>query len=161
MKVQPAQLEQVLVSEEDGGVVILSADAGTVAGDLKELDRGLEVRFIKHASHWRIVHVSHPGCPFNEPVGEYGEYLVTTVHAEMSDLGAWRGLDQRIVDRLREIDPRGGYDFAKALEERRREREKHQRDEWHELVGEHAAEAAYSIRRENGERYRGRIFVPR
>lgn len=161
MKVQPAQLDQVLVSEEDGGVVILSADAGTVAADLKELDRGLEVRFIKHASHWRIVHVSHPGCPHNAHVGEYGEYLVTTVHAELSDLGVWVGLDQRIVDRLREIQPggRGGYDYAKALEDRRREREKRNRDEWNERMGEAAEQAAHALRKANGERYRGRIFT--
>lgn len=158
MKVEPAHIDQIRVSD-DGRVHVYDADAGTVAADLKALDAGLEVRFSERGECWIIQHVSHPGCPHNGDVGDHGRYLVTSVQATLGRTGVWTGLDQRVVDRFREIRPDSGYDYAKALEDKRKQREKHQRDRWHETVGEMSELAAHSLRRENGTPYKGRIFT--
>jgi hypothetical protein len=67
------------------------------------------------------------------------------------------------VDRLEFIDSegRGGYDYAKALEQGRRDRERQEREGFRERLGETAELAAHALRKDLGERYRGRVFVPR
>jgi hypothetical protein len=159
VKVQAAHVDQVRLAGDE--VYILSKDAGTVAGDLAAMDSGLEVRFAKHTSCWLIVHVSHPGCLHNGNVGDYGEYLVSSVQAHRGNSGVWTGLDDRLVTRFREIRPGGSYDYAQALEDSTRRKHSSERAEFHERTGEAAELAAHEIRKAEGTKYRGRVFVPR
>lgn len=163
MLVEAATVDQIRQTD-DGGWIVIPAEAGTVAGDIRKLDAGLKVRFSKTSKHWAIFHEHHPDCPHNGTAGPGSTYLVMTAQAHQGIGGIWTGLDQRVVKRLEQINPfgRAGYDYAAELEKSHHDAQKRQKHEFAERVGEAAERAAHSIRRELSlGSYKGRIHVPR
>lgn len=156
MDIEPANINQVRLGE-DGRVVEIDRDVGNVARDLRDLDPGLKVRFAERGKCWVVYHEHHPGCPHN---GTQQQYLVKSIQAHQGRTGAWTGLDQRLVDRLREIRPGGGYDYVQALERAAKTRAERQRKQRAELFGEMAEHGAHAIRKDLGARYQGRAFIP-
>lgn len=152
MKIQPASIDQVRVAA-DGRLVTVTADAGGVAENLRRLDPCLRLRYSETADCWIVyrVHRNGESCGDDDP--DRTEELVLTAQE----------CDHRIIDRLEYIDSegRGGYDYAKALEDGRRDRERRDRERFHEQIGQTAEQAAHALRRDLGERYRGRTFVPK
>lgn len=158
MRVEPAHVDQIRRGME-GRMVLIDADVGGVAADLRALDPGLKVRFAERGECFVVFHDRHPGCPHN---GVEDSYLVTSVKAQRTASGTFTGLDQRVVDRLRALDPsKGRYDFAADVERMNRDardRERKARLESLDVLNERAAHA---VRKDLGARYRGRAFVPR
>ena len=162
MEVQPASISQVQVGE-DGRVYEISAESSTVVADLQAMDKGLKVRFSERGQCFIVRHEHHDGCPHNGTVGEGGSYLVSTVQAYQGRTGVWTGLDQRLVDRIRFIDPHGrsGYNYADELEKASRKAREDQRRQFTEKMGDIGERAAHALRKDLGQRYKGRAFVPR
>ena len=162
MEIEPAHISQIRLGD-DGTVYEYDADAGTVAADLQAIDKGLRVRWTERGHCWIIYHKHHPGCPHNGAGQEGSEYLVTSVQAYQGRTGIWTGLDQRVVDRIRFINPQAGnYDYAKALEAHSKRREERQRKDRAEVFGEMAEVGAHAIRKDLGlGPYKGRVFKPR
>jgi hypothetical protein len=143
MRVDPASIDQIRQGR-DGRVHVIDADVGGVAEDLKRIHPGLGVRYHEASDHYSVFFESEDGTE---------TYLITTALQ----------LDHRIVDRIREIDRdgRSGYDYAKELEEGTLKARERALAAFRDRVGEHAEQAAYAIRRDMGERYKGRAFIPR
>jgi len=160
MRIEPAHISQIRLGE-DGSVYEISEDVGNVAADLRLIDAGLKVRFAVRGKCWIVFHEHHGDCPHNGTEGPGSTYLVTSVNAHQTRSGVWTGLDQRLVDRIREIQPggRSGHDFAKALERSYNDRLERKRKERAELFGEMAEAGAHAIRKDLGERYKGRAFI--
>ena len=152
MRVQPASIDQVQRAA-DGRLVTITADAGGVAENLRRLDPCLRLRYSEAGDCWIVyrVHRNGEACRDDDP--DRTEELVLTAQE----------CDQRIISRLEFIDPqgRGGYDYADALEQARLDRERNERLSFRERMGETAEQAAHALRKDMGERYRGRTFVPR
>jgi hypothetical protein len=155
MRIEPARIDQVLRAR-DGRMVPIDKDAGGVAEDLHRIDPHLKVRFAEHGDppFWAVYWQSDDGRD---------TYLVLTAEAHQSDSGVWTGLDQRIVRRIEEIDPRNrsGYNYAKALERKDAQARAEHEHRFREQVGEIGEVAAHAIRKDLGSRYRGRAFVTR
>lgn len=155
MNVEPASIDQIRQAK-DGQMVLIDADVGGVAQDLRDIDPQLKVRFAETANP-----------PFFAVYWESEDrretYLVKTVKAHQTALGTWAGLDQRLVEEIRAIDPhgRGGYDYAAELERNNKRVDEDRRARFRERVGGTAEEAAHAIRKDLGVRYRGRAFIPR
>lgn len=159
MLVEPASLEQVMRAN-DGRYVLVDADVCTVAADLQRIDARLKVRFAEYGRP-----------PFfaifleeRDAEGRTSQHLVLTQKAHLTASGTWAGLDQRIVKRIEEIDPRGrgGYDYVKELERETLAREERASREFAERTGDGAERMAFDIRRELGlGSLHGGIFVPR
>ena len=162
MQVEPAHIDQ-LRETEDGDWVLISADAGGVAADLKRIDAGFRVRFSKRQGFWAIFHQHHDGCPHNGTGGPGSTYLVLTAKAYQTASGTWAGLDDRIVKEIERTNPqgRGGYNLVDDLDRRHREAEKRRDRRFHESVGEFGEIAAHALRKDLGARYKGRVFKPR
>jgi hypothetical protein len=113
-------------------------------GGPERIHPGLGVRYHEASDHYSVFFESEDGTE---------TYLITTALQ----------LDHRIVDRIREIDRdgRSGYDYAKELEEGTLKARERALAAFRDRVGEHAEQAAYAIRRDMGERYKGRAFIPR
>ena len=161
MEVEPAHIDQVLIGE-DGKVYDISAESCSVAADLQAIDRGLKVRFSERGECFIVRHEHHPGCPHNGDQGPGSSYLVLTAKAQRGRTGVWTGLDQRVVDRIRYIDPHGrsGYDFVRELEMNRIRGEEEREKAFRERVGEGAELAAFALRKDLGlGPYKGRIFT--
>ena len=177
MRIEPANIEQIRQAY-DGVMHIIPAEAGGVAADLKRIDPGLVVRFSergecwivfyahcrqhpKHDTQCRVCEIAKEEVPPQEQRDGVMQDLVLTVRAHRGNLGVWQGLDQRVVERIREINPEGpgGYDYAKALEaaSKRVVAQREQRER--ELVGSLSAQAAHAIRKDLGVKYKGRIFT--
>ena len=86
-------------------------------------------------------------------------HLVLTQKAHQTEFGTWAGLDQRIVDRVREIDAqgRGGYDFVKEVEDQNRRAAKAKRDKFREEMGSFGEQAAHAVRKDLGIKRRAFI----
>lgn len=154
MQVQPAHIDQVAATE-NGHMVAIDADVGGVAAELKRIDKGLKVRFATPPGrdpYWVVFH--DDGQTQN---------LVLTAKAWQTHSGVWAGLDHRIVARVREIDAqsRSGYDFVKELDGQRERRDRERKRQFADRVGEIGELAAHMTRKDLGERYKGRAFVPR
>ena len=164
MDIPAASVSQIQVAP-DGRMYEISEESSRVAADLKQIDAGLRVRFSEAGGCYVVLHRHHPGCPHNGTGGPGSEYLVRSVDAQFNPrLGVWTGLDQRLVDRIRFIDPHGrsGYDYAGELERKTLDAQKEKRREFEERVGDAAERTAHALRRDLGEpRYKGRIFLPR
>lgn len=165
MNIEPARIEQ-LRETDDGDWVLISADAGGVAADLKRIDAGFRVRFSKRQEFWAVSHQNHPGCPHNATGDENdprNTYLVLTQQAYPTASGVWTGLDDRIVKEIERTNPegRGGYNLVEDLDRRNRDADKRKETRFHESIGELGEVAAYALRKDLGARYKGRIFKPR
>lgn len=133
------------------------ADVRRAAADLRALDEGLKVRLSERQECFIVFHERHDGCPHN---GSDDQYLVTSVDAYQTSAGTWAGLDQRVVERLRRIDPsKGDYGYAERLERNARERRVRAEKERLERLGDPGERLKHAIRKDVG--YKGRIFLPR
>lgn len=162
MDVQPASISQIQTGE-DGRLYEISAESSTVVADLQAIDRGLKVRFSERGRCFIVRHEHHDDCPHNGTVGPGGSYLVSSVQAYQGRTGVWTGLDNRLVERIKFIDPagRGGYDYAQELERNRAANAKRRRDMFAERMGDTTERTAHALRKDTGERYKGRVFVPK
>lgn len=154
MKIQPAHIDQI-ARARDGRMILISSDVGGVAEDLRAIDPGLKVRFGEAGNppFWAVYHESDD---------ERTTQLVLTVQAYQTDTGVWAGLDQRVVDRVREIDShgRGHYDYAAEVERQNRDAHTNRLEAFRDKIGPTAELAAYAVRKDLGLRYKGRAFVP-
>lgn len=155
MRVEPASVEQIRQAA-DGRLVLISADASSVAADLAKIDKSLKVRFAENGNppFWAVYRESDDGRD---------THLVMTCKAYQTSSGTWAGLDERVVRRIEYIDPqgRGGYDYAAELERRTVEGRERSRREFRDRMGDTAERTAHALRKDLGERYKGRAFVPR
>jgi hypothetical protein len=138
-------------------MVAISEDVGGVADELARIDPGLKVRFAENGDppYWVVFHESV------DAEGRQTHHLVLTQQAYQSPLGIWEGLDHRIVERIREIDPhgRGGYDYARELQKQNERVEERRREAFREKVGPLAEQAAHALRKDLGST--ARAFIPR
>lgn len=155
MRIEPAHVDQ-LARARDGRMLLITADVGGVAEDLRQIDPGLKVRFAEAGNppFWAVYHESEDGRT---------THLVLTAEARQTVSGVWAGLDQRIVSRVRQIDShgRGGYDYAAEVERQNREAPERRRQAFREKIAPTAELAAHAVRKDLGLRYKGRAFVPR
>jgi hypothetical protein len=155
MRIEPARVEQVRQAA-DGRMVLISAEASTIAADLRRIDKGLKVRFAENGNppFWAVYHESDDGR---------STQLVMTAQAHMTASGTWTGLDDRIVKRLEQIDPMGrsGYNYADELEKSALQAARDRKHAQYERNGEIAERVAFTLRKDLGEKYKGRIFMPR
>lgn len=149
MHVQPANIDQIRAAA-DGRMVLISADVGGVAKQLREIDPGLRVAFAERGNppFWRV---------FWESEDRRETYLVTTVQAVQNRSGTWEGLDQRLVETIKSIDPRGGYDYATALQTAERERREKAHREFRERTGPYGERLAWALRKDLG--IKDRAFI--
>lgn len=152
MQIEPASLHQIRALA-DGRLVTITADAGGVADSIRRLDPCLRLRYSESAACFVVYRVHRHGQPCADDDPERTEELVLTAQE----------CDQRIVARLELIDShgRGGYDYVREVEHAAVEARDRQRAEFHEQTGETAERVAHAVRRDLGERYRGRAFIPR
>jgi len=158
MHVQPAHVDQI-AQGMNGRMVLIDADVGGVAADLKALDEGLKVRFAERSECFVVFHEKHGDCPHN---ATQDSYLVASVKATPTRSGTYAGLDQRLVDRMRLIDPsKGHYNYADELERQTRRRHEELKQARMAILEPVAEKAAHALRKDLGARYKGRTFVPR
>lgn len=154
MRVEPARVDQIR-SLNDGRVVLIDADAGGVAADLKAHDPQLRVKLAGTPPCW-VVFRETPG-----PGGQVNEELVTTAQAHLSRTGILTGLDQRVVDRVKEIDSqsRSGYDFVAELDRMNTKAERDKISARHEKFGETHEQLAHALRKDFG--VKSKAFIGR
>jgi hypothetical protein len=130
-------------------MVTIDADVGGVAADLQRIDPHLKVRFGENGDppFWAVYWESDD-CRTTD--------LVSTHTATLTRSGTYSGLDQRIVDRIREIDPHGrsGYDYAAEVEKQNRLVGERRKEAFREKVAEHGAEAQHALRKDLGVKSR-------
>lgn len=155
MQIQPAHIDQIQRGRF-GKMVAIDADVGGVAADLAAIDPGLKVRFVENGPHFAVYHEE-------QTVDGVSTYLVLTVQAHQTATGIWGGLDQRVVERVRQIDGwgRGGYDYPAEVEKMNARARKDARAEFQEKMGILGEQAAHALRKDRGTRYKSRTFVPR
>lgn len=154
MNVEPARVDQIR-SLNDGRVVLIDAGAGGVAADLKAHDPQLRVKLAGVPPCWVVFReVPNPNGPPNEE-------LVLTAQAELTRTGVLTGLDQRVVDRVKEIDSqsRSGYDFIAELDRMNAKAEKDKIQARHEKFGGKHEELAHALRKDFG--VKNRAFIAR
>jgi hypothetical protein len=141
-------------------MVLIDAEASSVAADLQKIDERLKVRFAETGSppFWVVYSEER------DSEGRTRQQLVLTAKAHMTASGTWAGLDERIVRRIEQIDShgRGGYDYAGELERETLAREQRSSAEFTERTGDAGERMAHAVRQELGlGSYKGGIFVPR
>lgn len=151
MRIEPAHIDQI-VRARSGRMIAISADVGGVVDDLKKIDPHLNVRFAESGNppFWAVYEESDDGRT---------THLVTTVQAVQTRSGIWSGLDQRVVDRIRQIDKHRGYDYGAELEKANRDRDAQLKQEFREQIGGTAEEAAFAIRKDLGSK--NKAFFPK
>jgi hypothetical protein len=151
MNVEPASIEQIRQAA-DGRVVLISAEESTIAADLQRIDKRLRLSRNDKGGFWTVYEMPEGGCPCPKPDCEHGHLVLTAT-----------SLDDRIVKRVEFIDPqgRGGYSFADALEQNRNARLRAERNEREEFYGDLGEKVAHALRKDLGEKYKGRVFKPR
>jgi hypothetical protein len=144
MKIDPAHVDQIRRAT-NGRMVAIDADVGGIAADLKRIDPHLKVRFGENGDppFWAVYYESDDGRT---------TYLVLSQRATLTRSGTYSGLDQRVVDRIREIDPqgRGGYNYADELEKQNQLVVQRRRDRFREVAERHGAEAQHALRKDLG-----------
>jgi hypothetical protein len=154
MNVEPARVDQIR-SASDGRMVLIDADVGGVAADLKAHDPELKVRLAEAAQPpcWIVFREIH------KPDGQIEQQLVTTAQAFESNSGVFTGLDQRLVERIKLIDAesRSGYDFVAELDKQNQRGEREKMHARHEKFGETHEQLAHALRKDLG--VKSRAFI--
>lgn len=158
MNVEPATISQIRFDDE-GRLVEISADAGGVVDNLRRIDAGFRVRLNQQGGSWLIWHEWHEGCAHNGEGNEGSSYLVNTAHAYQGVTGAWMGLDDRLVERMRQIGSED-YDFVGELDRQRAGREKVNAEKREEAWGDLAEKGAHALRKDLGDKSRAFIRNP-
>jgi hypothetical protein len=130
-------------------MVLISADAGGVAEDLRRIDPCLKVRLAESGNppFWAVRYESDDGRD---------TYLVDTFQAHQNRSGVWEGLDQRVVRRMEKISHQS-YDFAAELQKHNQAVAKQGRSKFHEKIGEAAGPLAHALRKDLG--IKNRAFI--
>ena len=152
MEVEPANFDQVRLAHETNDWVIIGADSSSTVQKIQEIDPNLRVRFSPRAGVFAVYERDRPVPP------------VLTCRGHRNRSGTWEGLDDRVVRRLEYIDRngRGGYDFTRALERARLDREKREAERFRKRTEDGGERMAHAIRKELGlGSYQGRVFIPR
>jgi len=153
MELQPARIEQVRQTE-DGDFIIIGADANSAVADLQAIDKNLQVRLAglkTSRPHFVVYHVHQENDVTTHS-------LVTTAQAYQNRLGVWEGLDQRVVERIRKINPENGYDYVAELEKREAQRQKDKKRRDEEVFGPIGEKAAWALRKDLNRQNR-RAFI--
>lgn len=148
MRIEPAHIDQIHAGA-DGRVVVIEADVGNVAADLRGIDPCLRLRYSEGGGHFVVYRVHRDGQPCRDDDPERTEELVLTA----------RECDQRIVHRVRMIDSqgRGGYDFLKEVEKQTVGAYWDRRERFREKVRPLAEQAAHAARKDLGTKNRAFI----
>lgn len=130
IEIEAASLSQVRATVEDG-LVLIDDDVQNVVRDLQEIDPGFRVHFDRDQEYFvvRHLHLSRSGEP--------EESLVTTA----------RQLDQRIVERVRQISA-DGYDYGAELDRLDREADARNEAEFTERVAPIGEQLHHALRRD-------------
>lgn len=162
MDIQPASVEQIRMGS-DGRMVVIDAQTSQVVKDLQDMVPEIRVRLAEDAKppYYAVYVVPEGGCPCPDPVCEHG-HLVLTQTATLTSSGTYAGLDERIVKRVAEIDPRGrgDYDYAKEIEKQNELARKRGRERQRERMDELGEQAQRELRKHTSPNP-SRIFVPR
>lgn len=168
-EIRPARMVQVQEAW-DHGFDLIEPDVGGVVEALQRHDKALGVRLGKQGAEraW-IVFRKH--CPVHPDYQHdcqdcrmgVSRDLVTSRRAWQNRSGTWEGLTHEVVDAVCTVDEHGrsGYDFVKEVDRRAEQAEKDRQERVRRRVEEHAEEFAHAIRKDLGERYRGRAFITR
>jgi hypothetical protein len=126
IEVRPATVDQVQRALS-GELVVIDADAGSVAENLRRIDRALSLRYDPVQKVSVVVHVD----------GDE-ENLVTTQQGKP---------DQRLVKRVEEISA-PGYDYGREVEKVERDAERAQDARRREQTGEIGERLAHALRKD-------------
>lgn len=155
MDVEPASIDQVRIGL-DGRVVVIDAEMSQIVADLQAIIPEIRVRFAEDAAEpfWAVSLVSDDGLT---------HHLVCTAKATMTSSGTWAGLDERLVERIAQIDShgRGHYDYAKEVERQNLDAKKRQSREFRERMDEIGERAQRDLRDAGVGRSQSRAFIPR
>ena len=153
MDVEPASIDQVRIGM-DGRVVVIDAEMSQIVADLQAIIPEIRVRFAEDAPEpfWAVSLISDDGLE---------HHLVCTAKATQTNSGTWTGLDERLVQRIAEIDShgRGHYDYAKELERQNDEAKRLKRQRFRERMDSINDRAQHDLRKKLG--IKGRAFIPR
>jgi hypothetical protein len=138
----PAKLDQIL--ETRNRQVVVDADSCTVVGDLRAIDPTLGVRFVDGPEPFFAVYqdIKHPD-------GSSEQHLVTTAQAYPTAFGTFTGLDNRVVERVRQITS-PGYDFMAEAAKMKAEHDSKETQARRDLLGEMGEQAAWAVRKDLG-----------
>ena len=138
----PARLDQFV--ETRNRQVVVDADSCAVVKDLQEIDKTLGVRFVDGPEpYFAVIQTIEHGD------GRVDQQLVTTAQAYPTAFGTYTGLDNRIVERIREIT-HSSYDFMAEAEKNKKDWEERMRKAREEKMGEIAEQAAHALRKDMG-----------
>lgn len=138
----PARLDQFV--ETRNRQVIVDADSCAVVKDLQEIDKTLGVRFVDGPEpYFAVTQTIEHGD------GRVEQHLVTTTQAYPTQFGTYTGLDNRVVERVREIT-HSSYDFMAEAEKNKKEWEDTMRRKREDVLGEMGEQAAYAVRKDMG-----------
>jgi hypothetical protein len=155
MDVEPASIDQVRIGF-DGRVVVIDAEMSQIVADLQAIIPELRVRFAEEADEpfWAVSLISDDGL---------SHHLVCTAKATLTNSGTWTGLDERLVQRIAEIDPhgRGDYDYAREVERQNLEGKRRREREHRERMDEIGERAQRELRDAGVGRSQSRAFIPR
>jgi hypothetical protein len=155
VEIEPASIDQVRIGF-DGRVVVIDAEMSQIVADLQAIIPEIRVRFAEEAKEpfWAVSLISDDGL---------SHHLVCTAKATMTSSGTWAGLDERLVQRIAELDShgRGHYDYAKEVERQNLEAKKRQRREFRERMDEIGEHAQRELRDAGVGRSQSRAFIPR
>lgn len=151
MNVEPAHIDQIRRAK-NGRYIEIDKDVGGVVEDLRRIDPHLRVRFAEDGNP-----------PFfavrYESDDKRDTYLVLTVQAFRTASGTWSGLDQRVVKRIEQIG-HDSYDYPAEVERQTVTARATNRARVLDKLGVNAEEAAHALRKDLGQKYKGRIFKP-
>jgi len=138
----PAKLDQIL--ETRNRQVVVDADSCTVVGELRAIDSTLCVRFVDGPEPFFAVYqdIKHQD-------GSSEQHLVTTAQAYPTSFGTFTGLDNRVVERVREITS-PGYDFMAEAAKMKAEHDSKETQARRDLLGEMGEQAAWALRKDIG-----------
>ena len=144
MNIEPATLPQIRRAR-DGRMVLIDADAGGIAEQMRRIDPKLKLRY-SEAGEYYVVYVEE-----QRPDGRVDQHLVFTAQE----------CDGRIIRRLEQIDSHGrsGYDYVRELEKAQQEQKESVMEKFRQAAREHGPELYHALRRDLG--VKDRIFVPR
>lgn len=124
-----------------GQAVLIEADVGNVAADLRDIDPALRLRYSELGEYFVV---------YFEPPDKPGDHHLVLTALEC---------DQRIVKRVRQIAS-ADYDYTSELDRIDREVERDKRNADRQRIGEGAERLYHEIRKAEGVRARAYISKP-
>jgi hypothetical protein len=142
-------------------MVVIDAEVSQVVKDLQAMIPEIRVRLAEDAKppYYAVYLLPEGGCPCPDPVCEHG-HLVLTAQATLTSSGTLAGLDERIVQRVAQIDPhgRGHYDYLEEIDKQNTRARARARERQRERFDEIGEQAQRELRDRLGPSHR-QIFV--